>query len=284
MSVFKSRAKELLAGKWKSAMVVALIMLAIVLIGRLNELTVDYSSLITNFKLDPSLIPMINRNTLNPEYTKFLNAFLFIVSILTLPLIAGINRYWYRIGSGEEVSVRCIFHYFKSFKLFIRTYAIGLIITFALIGYIILFVIATIIFLVLGQTAGYATIIFNILAVCSGIGGIVVLIMKVYSYFLVMYIFVNDDSCKITSLLKLSTNKMKGLKMKAFILQLSFIGWDILCSLLVGLSSLIFPYNLFVILSIPAYLYVQPYKNTTFAVFAHSLIDNEKDVATNVEQ
>ena len=86
MSVFKSRAKELLAGKWKSAMVVALIMLVLVLIGRLNELTVDYSSLITNFKIDPSLLPMINRNTLNPEYTKFLNVFLFIIYILIPPL------------------------------------------------------------------------------------------------------------------------------------------------------------------------------------------------------
>lgn len=284
MSVFKSRAKELLAGKWKSGMVVALIMLALVLIGRLNELTVDYSSLITNFKIDPSLVPMINRNTLNPEYTKFLNVFLFITYILIPPLTVGISRYWYRVASGKEVSVKCIFHYFRSFRLFIRTYAIGLIITFALAGYVILFVIATIVFLVLSQTVGSMAILFNILAICSALSGIVILIMKVFSYFLVIYIFVNDDSCKITSLLKLSANKMKGLKMRAFILQLSFIGWDILCSLLVGLSSLIFPYNLFAVLSIPAYLYVQPYKNTTFAVFAHSLIGDEKDVEINVEQ
>ena len=68
------------------------------------------------------------------------------------------------------------------------------------------------------------------------IGGII----KRYSYFLVPYIIAENPDIDGKTAIKLSRSMMCGHKMECFILELSFIGWDILGVLTLGISNLVF--------------------------------------------
>ena len=68
------------------------------------------------------------------------------------------------------------------------------------------------------------------------VGGII----KRYSYFLVPYIVAENPDINGKDAIKLSSEMMYGHKMECFILDLSFIGWDILSLFTLGLSNLFF--------------------------------------------
>lgn len=68
----------------------------------------------------------------------------------------------------------------------------------------------------------------------TGLGFILFVIPGViltYSYMLVPYIITDDPTVGGTDAMKMSREMMKGWKWKAFVLGLSFIGWDILSAL-----------------------------------------------------
>ena len=68
------------------------------------------------------------------------------------------------------------------------------------------------------------------------IGGFI----KRYSYFLVPYIIAENPDINGKTAIKLSRDMMYGHKMECFILELSFIGWNILGVLTLGISNLVF--------------------------------------------
>ena len=68
------------------------------------------------------------------------------------------------------------------------------------------------------------------------IGGII----KRYSYFLVPYIIAENPDIDGKTAIKLSRDMMYGHKMECFILELSFIGWNILGVFTLGISNLVF--------------------------------------------
>ena len=85
------------------------------------------------------------------------------------------------------------------------------------------------------------TSIFKFLWDLTIIGGII----KYYSYFMVPYIVAENPNIKPLDAINLSRKMMKGHKWECFVLDLSFIGWDILGFLTIGLLSLFFvnPYK-----------------------------------------
>lgn len=76
------------------------------------------------------------------------------------------------------------------------------------------------------------------------IGGII----KMYSYRLVPYIIAENPNLKPKEVIKMSREMMNGYKWKSFLLDLSFIGWNILESISFGIVGL---------------LYSNPYKSAT---------------------
>lgn len=80
------------------------------------------------------------------------------------------------------------------------------------------------------------------------IGGVI----KRYSYYMVPYIVAENPDIAPLDAINLSRRLMKGHKWECFILELSFIGWDILGTLTLGLLSI---------------FYVNPYKETTFCEY-----------------
>ena len=93
-------------------------------------------------------------------------------------------------------------------------------------------------------------------------------IIKAYEYRLVPYIYAENPDMKYSDILAESSKLMKGNKWKTFVLDLSFIGWEILSLMTCGLLSV---------------FYVDPYRLQTDAALYEAIKygDNgSKEVAT----
>ena len=88
--------------------------------------------------------------------------------------------------------------------------------------------------------------IYNVLWYLTIIGGII----KTYEYRMIPYILAENPKTKRREAFKLSKQMMRGNKWKTFILDLSFLGWNILSIFTFGLLNI---------------LYVNPYKAFTLA-------------------
>lgn len=86
-------------------------------------------------------------------------------------------------------------------------------------------------------------------------------IIKAYSYRMVPYILSDNPDMNATDAITKSREMMKGNKWRAFVLDLSFIGWVILGALTFGILLL---------------FYVAPYKDSTDAELYHALKGNEQ--------
>ena len=80
-------------------------------------------------------------------------------------------------------------------------------------------------------------------------------IIKTYAYALCEYLAIKHPEWEYKKCLQESQNMMKGHKFELFILQLSFLGWDLLSVLTLGILQ----------------LYVAPYKFATLAIYYEQL-------------
>lgn len=94
----------------------------------------------------------------------------------------------------------------------------------------------------------FLTTLFSILWGFTIIGGMI----KAFSYMMVPYILAENPDISGKEAITLSRKMMKGHKWQAFVLNLSFIGWDLLEGLTWGLSGI---------------LYSNPYKEMTNAEY-----------------
>lgn len=83
-------------------------------------------------------------------------------------------------------------------------------------------------------------------------------IVKAYSYALTPYILVDDPQISVREAIRKSQKLMSGQKFNLFYLQLSFIGWFLLCCITGGIG----------------FLWMVPYYCTSQAVFYRNLRDN----------
>ena len=81
-------------------------------------------------------------------------------------------------------------------------------------------------------------------------------IIKAYEYFMVPYLLTENPNLSTDEALEMSKEMMYGHKWNTFVLQLSFLGWDILASFTFGLLHL---------------FYVTPYRNLTLAALFEKL-------------
>lgn len=95
--------------------------------------------------------------------------------------------------------------------------------------------------------------LFSFLLVVPGI-------MKAYSYRLVPYIITDEPELSSSEVLRRSEQMMRGHRMDAFMLDLSFFGWYLLVILTLGLAGI---------------FWVFPYKNNTDAALYQDLRDLE---------
>jgi uncharacterized membrane protein len=98
---------------------------------------------------------------------------------------------------------------------------------------------------------GLWTVLWSLLFVIPGI-------IKGYSYLLTTYILADCPNVKATDALKLSMRMTSGYKAELFVMHLSFIGWNLLGALTLGILSIV---------------YVGPYISITEAGFYVELRD-----------
>ena len=95
-------------------------------------------------------------------------------------------------------------------------------------------------------------------------------IIKTYSYLMVPYIVAENSDLDKSRVFKISRQMMRGHKWEAFVLGLSFIGWNILGAMTGGIVNL---------------LYVNPYVHATYVEFYSALKAEalQKGIATSEE-
>lgn len=81
-------------------------------------------------------------------------------------------------------------------------------------------------------------------------------IIKTYSYMMVPYIIAENSSLDKSRVFELSRKMMRGHKWEAFVLQLSFLGWNLLGAITGGIVSI---------------FYANPYQHATYAEFYSAL-------------
>ena len=86
-------------------------------------------------------------------------------------------------------------------------------------------------------------------------------IVKMYQYYMVPYILTEHPDMEYRTALQMSRNMMEGNKWKTFVLGLSFILWDFFGVITFGIGEL---------------LYVQPYRQLTFAALYCKLKDGQR--------
>lgn len=87
-------------------------------------------------------------------------------------------------------------------------------------------------------------------------------IIKSYSYRMVPFILTDNPGITATDAITLSRKMMKGNKWKAFVLDLSFLGWEILSALTLGILGI---------------FYVNPYVYATEAELYHAIKTTEAE-------
>ena len=100
--------------------------------------------------------------------------------------------------------------------------------------------------------------VYTILWMFTIVGGII----KSFSYILVPYIVAENPDISPNEAITLSRKMMKGHKWERFLLQLSFIGWDILGVLTLGILNV---------------FYVNPYKESVYCEFYARIREEAKE-------
>ncbi|MDD3337428.1 MAG: DUF975 family protein [Lachnospiraceae bacterium] len=95
-------------------------------------------------------------------------------------------------------------------------------------------------------------IIFQSLWTLTIVGGVI----KSYSYAMVPYILAENPSLKAREAINLSRKLMNGHKWECFVLDVTFVGWNILGVVTLGISNLFF---------------AKPYKTAVYAEYYHDL-------------
>lgn len=111
------------------------------------------------------------------------------------------------------------------------------------------------VFAVMMGDSGLSAVILIIGALIFFVGLIAAMIpyiMKTYEYWLVPYILAENPEMECKEVFALTKKLMTGYKWEAFVLNLSFIGWNLLSVCTCGLLSI---------------FYVEPYKAYTMAAF-----------------
>lgn len=228
-SQYKQEAKKSLHGKWLQSACITLLYFLIIFI-------LEY---IQKF-LPLRLIGIIS-------------ILLFLISI---PLGFGYLASLFNIYNNKENNIFSFFtigfnNFGKAWSIFFYT------LLRMIIPIIIIFVslILLAIFLVLFSTSlvfngfGTFTLLFLLLIIISFIlyiTGIVILIVKSYSYPLSYIIAVESPNLTTKEILDKSEKLMKNKRAKLFCLQLSFIGWAILAFFTLGIGYLfLLPYYIF---------------------------------------
>ncbi|MBP6067888.1 DUF975 family protein [Bacteroides sp.] len=146
-----------------------------------------------------------------------------IVCILVLPINYGFAVLFLKRLRGEELNIGSLFDGFNDYGRILGTALLQAVYTF----------------------------LWSLLLVIPGI-------VKSYSYAMTNYILLDEPELRYDAAIEKSMKLMAGNKMKLFLLDLSFIGWALLCVLTFGIGL----------------FWLKPYVSTAHAAFYEDIKNN----------
>ena len=152
--------------------------------------------------------------------TEYVNPSIGIVSILLIPLHYGLAIVFLNLLRGIKIDLGMLFDGYKDFGRILGTMFLQ----------------------------GIYTVLWLLLLIVPGI-------IKSYSYGMTVFILKDHPELAYNAAIEKSMEMMSGYKMKLFLLDLSFIGWAILCCFTLGIG----------------FLFLGPYIQTSHAAFYEDL-------------
>jgi uncharacterized membrane protein len=270
--MLKSNAKRALRGNWGKAIAApALFMLCWGLLSLFRQYALDLfegypgAPAWTEFSISELLLFRASS-----AETIILTIFLFVVIMLETPLFLGIMRWYYRMIQGQTAPFADIFIYYESLRFYCK--AIWLFITVFVRSLLWAFAYLTLPSAMLTLSLQMVNNRFRPLfgnaqlSVTVGTMGVTIsalllgLTAVLYAVFmnrytLTFYLFFDDPDAKITGLMRTSIRYTKGYRASLAAFFLSFIGWFLLCILIVPL------------------FYAVPYCVASLALYARYIIE-----------
>ncbi len=225
-SDFRKLARESLNSKWGDAILAGLIA---TILGGANTNGISFK---TDIKTDGASINL--KSIISTEGIELIKTVLpiIIISILVYSIAfllfgsiikTGYYRFNINLTNNMDTSIGMLFSYFKHWKNIICTFLLST-----------LYIAASFLLLIIPG------------------------IIATYTYAMTSYILADNPELSASEVLSLSKQMMTGNRFRLFCLQFSFIGWDLLCALTLGIGS----------------LWLVPYKNAAYAHFYHEVSQN----------
>ncbi len=217
--VLKERAKKVLSKSYWS------IFTAILICNAVSSLASGIVSIITGGGMTVSTL------TLNPAlFISFqvvtLALSVAVSALLTMPLQVGFNKYVLELSDGESNLSTLLYSF--------RTNYVGISTVVFLKQLIITVLTAVPLFLILigANILIYSESLWTLAIILLGYVAMIPLFIKTYDYYLVEYILTDKPGLTWKEALGESKLLMRGNRFKTFVLNLSFIGWVLLGTLL----------------------------------------------------
>jgi uncharacterized membrane protein len=153
----------------------------------------------------------------------------FIITLVLLPLYIGyLWTFLSVIRTGEKINVSSLFQAFSEISTYVKILGTYLV----MMVYLIL---------------------WSLLLLIPGI-------IKAFSYSQTYFVLKDHPDIGINAAIKKSRKLMDGYKWKFFVLQLSFLGWGILCVLSLGIG----------------FFWLAPYMSASYAAFYNDLVNEHQ--------
>lgn len=238
-SQLKSKAKESLKSKWPVAVAITAVLLSIGLLDILFEYI-----LMSVFRVD-AVWTVVDPTTL-PHYSIVASFCITVFSavyglFLFVPFSMGVLRWFWKNSHGEEVELQTVFYYFSSARLFFKTVLLAsLLFLLIILGALICFV-PFIMISLLTKPEFYALFGTGMPVWTSGlfslaqtfeIAGLFLFVCWVARYALFFVPFFENEQMSVAKIISESVKLTKGKLIRMIGFLFSFIGWILLCFIL----------------------------------------------------
>lgn len=190
--------------------------------------------------------------------------FIFVGLLILSPLTLGIQRYYWNLAGDEPSGIGCIFDFYSSSALYLRSVMLNLRIALrtlvtgvalqfpavVLLGFGLIFRDGSFGFI---KSEGLSEMLLSF-AGLAAFCGLLILFVYAQRFFLAGYFAAADDGLELTDAIEYSAAWMHGHKLRLTGFYFSFLPWFLLC-----------------ILVLPV-LFVYPYVNTALAGFAREVV------------
>ena len=265
----KNNAKNAMRTKYGRSIVMIMLLMGINILFYLMDAIITQAMRMPVFDnveagITPSLIQNINLST-----PLIVGNIVIVISyfLVMAPLYYGASGWFYRVIGGQNCEIASAFNFFESAKLMLKSWGTGLNLLIRKIFYLALFSLPGAAIAAVGEyykvlslgDSDHRRYVLAISIKGLGLCLLVVAFICAFIYFkkysVVKYLLNEDKNIKIGQAIRLSSKITKEQKAKIAAFDFSFIGWFILCVLIIPV------------------LYVSPYYMTSKALYSKVLIE-----------